>query len=278
MAQPPPGSNLTGAQKSAYAQQYGGTWNGSTYNPTGTAAPVAAAPIGAAPIPAATAAPAAAPINAPIGTGLGTTSGSSSSTYTSGSPVALQTATQPGAGGQTIQNQFRDALLGQLNTNPNTVSLSDPSLAPQVRAFQDAQTRSLAQQQQQLAEQAFAGGTRTTGAYGADLGALQQQQGEAIGQHNSDLIANEQQRRTQNLFNALGLGGNLLTQGSAQGIQNSLGQGDLALRGHLGRGQLGLGLLQTLLGDRQANDRLGFDAANAGQGFNQSAILKMLGL
>jgi hypothetical protein len=192
--------------------------------------------------------------------------------------VALQTATQPGAGGQTIQNQFRDALLGQLNTNPNTVSLSDPSLAPQVRAFQDAQTRSLAQQQQQLAEQAFAGGTRTTGAYGADLGALQQQQGEAIGQHNSDLIANEQQRRTQNLFNALGLGGNLITQGSAQGIQNSLGQGDLALRGQLGRGQLGLGLLQTLLGDRQANDRLGLDAGLGAANLNSAALIKALGL
>jgi hypothetical protein len=278
MAQPPPGSNLTGAQKSAYAQQYGGTWNGSTYNPTGTAAPVAAAPTPAAagttqaPAPAAPApAPAANALTANMGT-------STTGSWSSGSPVALQTATQPGAGGQTIQNQFRDALLGQLNTNPNNVSLSDADIAPQVRAFQDAQTRSLAQQQQQLAEQAFAGGTRTTGAYGADLGALQQQQGEAIGQHNADLLANAKNQRTQNLFNALGLGSGLITQGSAQGVQQGLGMADINLRNKLGTGQLGLGLLTTMLNDRQANDRLGFDAANAGQGFNQSAILKMLGL
>jgi len=202
---------------------------------------------------------------------------SSSSSFTSGSPLAVQTATQPGAGGQTIQNQFRNALLGQLNTNPNNVSLSDPSLAPQVRAFQDAQTRSLQQQQQQAAEQAFAGGVTHTGAYGADLAALQQQQGEAIAQHNSDLIANEQQRRTQNLFNALGLGGSLITQGSAQGVQQGLGMADINLRNKLGTGQLGLGLLQALLGDRQANNSLGLQAALGEMGFNQSAIQNILG-
>jgi hypothetical protein len=265
MAQPAPNPNFTGAQKTAYAQQYGGTWNGSTYNPAGTA--VAAPKPASAPAPAAPAAPAPAP-------NMGS---SSTSTYTSGSPVALQTATQPGANGQTIQNQFRNALLGQLNTDPNNVSLSDPSLAPQARAFQDAQTRSLQQGQQQLAEQAFAGGTGHTGAYSADLGALQQQQGEAIAQHNSDLIANEQQRRTQNLFNALGLGSGLITQGSAQGVQNSLGMADINLRNKLGTGQLGLGLLQALLGDRQANNSLGLQAALGEMGFNQVAIQNMLG-
>lgn len=267
MAIPAPDPNFTGAQKSQYAQQYGGYWDGSQYK-TGTAPAAAAspkpAPIAAAPAPAASPAP-----------NMGSVS---SSSYTSGSPLAVQTATQPGAGGQNIQTQFRDALLGQLNTNPNNVSLSDPSLAPQVRAFQDAQTRSLADQQRQLAEQAFAGGTRNTGAYGADLGALQQQQGEAIGQHNAGLIADEQQRRTQNLFNALGLGSGLITQGSAQGVQQGLGMADINLRNKLGTGQLGLGLLTTLLNDRQTNDRLGFDAANASMGFNQDAIIKALGL
>jgi hypothetical protein len=274
MGIPAPDPNFTGAQKSAYTKQYGGYFNGSQYSPTGTA-PVAAA---TTPKPAPIAAPAAAPAaGGVIGSNLGNYS--SGSSYSSGSPVALQTATQPGTpGGQTIQNQFRTALLGQLNTDPNNVSLSDPSLAPQVRAFQDAQTRSLADNQRELAEQAFAGGTRNTGAYSADLQSLRQQQGEAQAQHNADLLGQEKQQRTQNLFNALGLGSGLITQGSAQGIQNSLGMADVNLRGQLGRGQLGLGLLQAMLGDRQANDRLGLDAALGGANLNQSAIIKMLGL
>lgn len=265
MAQLPPDPNFTGAQKNAYTQQYGGYFSGSKYNPTGTAPAPVAAP---KPAPIAAAAPATPVPN------MGSVS---SSSYTSGSPLAVQTATQPGAGGQTIQTQFRNALLGQLNTDPNNVSLTDPALAPQARAFEDAQTRSLANQQRELAEQAFAGGTRNTGAYSADLQALRQQQGEAISQNNASLIANEQQRRNQNLFNALGLGSGLITQGSAQGVQQGLGMADINLRNKLGTGQLGLGLLQAMLGDRQANNRLGLDAALGSMGFNQDAILAMMG-
>ena len=244
VAQPPPNPNFTGAQKQQYAQQYGGYWNGSQYNPTGTAPP-ASAPVAAAPI--------AAPAN---------TATSASSTTSSTMPVGMSPAAGPG-----VQGAFQKSLLGLLSQDPNKVSLSDPDLAPQARAFQDAQTRSLQQQQQQLAEQAFAGGTRTTGAYGADLGALQQQQGEAIAQHNADLLGNAKQQRVQSLLGAMGLN-----------VQNTLGQGDLALRGELGRGQLGLGLLQALLGDRQANNALGLNAGEFMANLNQSALLKSLGL
>jgi len=238
------------------AQQLAGTQ-------TGLNAMTAPAPIAATAAPKAAAAQTGTAV-APLG------NQTSASSFTSGpSALQTQTATQPGQPGQpanTLQGSFRNALLGQLNQDPNNVSLSDPSLAPQARAFQDAQTRSLAQQQQQLAEQAFAGGTRNTGAYGADLGALQQQQGEAIGQFNAGLIGNEQQRRTQALLQSLGIGGNFLTAQSAQQIQSMLG-----------KGQLNLGLLQTLLGDRQANNSLGLQAALGAAGFNRDAMVNSLG-
>jgi hypothetical protein len=256
MAQLPPNPNFTGAQKDAYAKQYGGYWNGSTYNPTGTAPVAAATP---KPAPIAAGAPATPAPN------MGQTS--SSSTYTSGSPLVAPTATSAAPGGGTIQNSFRNALVSQLQTNPNKVAITDPDLAPQARAFEDAQTRTLAKQQQDLAEQAFAGGALRTGAYGADLAGLRQQQGEAIAQHNAGLIGDAQQRRTQALMQSLGIGGNFLTAQSAQGIQSSLGQG-----------QLKLGLLQALLGDRQANNQLGLNAALGGANLNQSAILHMLGI
>jgi len=181
------------------------------------------------------------------------------SSYNVGSPLAQQTVTSSGAGGGTIQNTFRDALLGVLNTNPNDVKLSDPDLAPQARAYQDAQTRSLGEQQRTAAEQGFASGALHTGAYGTTLGALQQQQGEAIGQFNANLLSQAKQQRLSTLLSSLGLGGDLINSASAQGVQSSLGQGDLNLRAMLGSGQLSLGLLQALLGDRQANNQLGYN-------------------
>jgi hypothetical protein len=195
------------------------------------------------------------------------------------------TSTTPSAaGGQTIQTQFRDALLGQLGTDPNNVSLTDPDLAPQARAFQNAQQRSQERAQQELAEQGFAGGALGTGAYGAELGAMEQARGESEAQFNADLLTNAKTQRTQNLFNALGLGQQQILGDEAGrrewdlGNANiKLGQSDLALREKLGKGQLSLGLLEALLGDRRANNSLGLQAALGTAGFNRDATLTALG-
>ena len=53
---------------------------------------------------------------------------------------------------------------------------------------------------------------------------------------------------------------------------------DIGLRQQLGQGQLSLGLLQAMLQDRQSEQPLGLEAGIAGQGFNQSAMIAMLGL
>lgn len=53
--------------------------------------------------------------------------------------------------------------------------------------------------------------------------------------------------------------------------QGDLGQLDIALRSTLGTGQLNLGLLQTLLGNNQANNSLGFSYAQLQALLNQNA-------
>jgi len=181
-------------------------------------------------------------------------------------------------GGPTIQTQFRDSLLKQLQTDPNNVSLSDPSLAPQMQAYQNAQQRSQQRAQQELAEQAFAGGTRGTGAYGAELNAMEQARGEAEAQYGAGLLQDEKTQRLESLFNALGLGQQQV-QGDEQlkqainagNQQFSLGQSDIALRKLLGQGNLSLGVLQALLGNRQANDQLGVNSALGLAGINAGA-------
>jgi hypothetical protein len=282
MAIPPPDPNFTGAQKTAYAKQYGGTWEGSRYNPTGVAS-TALKPVATAPKPA-TVAPkpaAVAPVAPPGYPGGG------SSSYTSGGTPPGTTFTSTPTPGQpaNIQNTFRDQLLKQLNTDVNNVKLTDPDLAPQQRAFQNAQQRSQERMQQDLAEQGFAGGALGTGAYGSDLRALEQQRGESEAQFDAGLLKEAKGLRTQNLFNALGMGQGQIQSDealrqalNAANQQYSLGAQDIGLRKQLGQGQLGLGMLQAMLQDRQSNNRLGLDAGIAGQGFNQSAILAMLGL
>ena len=180
---------------------------------------------------------------------------------------------QPGSAAPSLQTAFRDQLLTQLQQqNPNQLTLQDPFLAQQSQAFSDAQQRALARQQQSAAEQAFAGGALHTGAYQSSLAGLQQQRGEAEAQYNANLLGTARDQRMAELFQALGLA----KEYEALQAQTALGQGDLALRGQLGRGQLGLGLLQALLSDRQAANQLGLNAGIAGMGFNQTAMQQLL--
>ena len=230
----------------------------------------------------ATGAPAAAPAPAGPPMAAGTGPGAPSQVQVpQGYGTTATTAQQ--LGGATVQTAFRDQLLNQLRQDPNAVSLQDPALAAQTRAFSDAQQRAIARQQQSAAEQAFAAGAGGTGAYKTDLAGLQQQRGEAEAQYGAGLLGEARNQRMQELYNALGLARDTLAGGedvqlrnAALQAQTSLGQGDLALRGQLGRGQLGLGLLQALLGDRQAANRLGFDVGAFNANLNQSAMQQLL--
>ena len=167
----------------------------------------------------------------------------------------------------------------------NNVNLADPDLAPQQRAFQNAQQRSQERMQQDLAEQGFAGGSLGTGAYGNDLRAVEQQRGEQESAFDAGLLKEARGLRQQQYNNAMAMGQGQIQSDEAlrQAInasnqQYSLGAQDIGLRQQLGQGQLSLGLLQAMLQDRQSNNRLGLDAGIAGQGFNQSAMMAMLGL
>jgi len=283
MAIPAPDPNFSGAQKSAYAKQYGGYWSGSQYK-TGAApaAPATSVPKPAAPKPAAPLAPkpiAAAP--AP-----GYPGGGSSSSTSGGLPAGTTfNNTTPVDAPATIQNTFRDQLLKQLGTDVNNVNLSDPDLAPQQRAFQNAQQRSQERMQQDLAEQGFAGGVLGTGAYGSDLRNLEQARGESEGAFDAGLLKEAKGIRQQQYNNAMTMGQGQIQSDEAlrQAInasnqQYSLGAQDIGLRQQLGQGQLSLGLLQAMLQDRQSNNQLGLNAGIAGMNFNQSAIKAMLGL
>jgi hypothetical protein len=242
--------------------------------PAGTAIPAPAPIAGGAPAPAAPAKP----------------------QYAGGSlvpPGLGQTATTPQTpGGPTVQTAFRDQLLKQLAADPNSITLQDPALAAQTRAFSDAQQRAIERAQQEAAEQGFAGGTLGTGAYGQELRGLQQQRGESEAQFGAGLLGEARNQRMQELMNALGLARETIGQGEDIGIslkdlalreaglksQEKLGLSDIDLRRMLGQGNLKLGLLQAMMQDRQAANRLGFDIGSFGANLNQNAMLAALGM
>lgn len=205
--------------------------------------------------------------------------------------------TQPPA---TINDAFRQALMTQLNTNPNQVDRS--VIDPQVAAYRTGQQRSQERAQNQLAEQAALEGTSTSGGALADKLGLEQGRGLNESTFESQLVGQQLMQQRQQLMQAIQLAqqyGTSQDQLALQDklaamdaairekgldVQSSLGQGDLALRGQLGRGQLqlgqgqlNLGLLNSLIGQQQGNDQLGFNYTALQNSANRDAILALLG-
>lgn len=214
-------------------------------------------------------------------------------------PAPPSTPATPGApAAPTVASAFKDALLNMMNQTQQPVSLSDPTLKPQADAFAVQQQRATQQAREAMAERRAASGQLSdragSGAFDSDLRGMLGQQGESIGRFNAGLIGGEAQSRKQQLLQAMGLAGNQvnaeegralqerLAQLDAQirreGIssQTGLGQGDLALRGELGRGNLNLGLLGLLQGGSQFGQNLGAQLGMFSANQNQDALLRLL--
>lgn len=204
----------------------------------------------------------------------------------------------------TIAGSFQQALINKLNPGP--VSVNDPSVQPAIRANQLAEQRGLEAQRAQLAEQAAHDGTDSSGAFRTNLAGLTADSAARQGQFAGDAVQHQSDLNNQALLAALGLGGGFLQQNATRdqqgsqfaqslaeqkrqadqdaelrklGIttQGSLGQGDLALRGRLGEGQLNLGLLGALLQNNQFGRQLDQQGAQFGQSLDLQGLLGLLG-
>lgn len=240
----------------------------------------------------------------PVGTG-----GTQATTTTAPANTSTQTqgTTPPKTTTPTIQSQFRDSLLGMLQSSQTPPSLSDPTLAPAYRAYQGAQQRAYETNRAALAERAAATGDLESGGFDLGVRQLGEQRAQDTAGFGAGLLQQESNARRQALLSGLGLAGNLLSdeerlaltrelglsdldlrqllgQGSLAnqlyGLQTQaqLGQGELQLRQLLGTGQLGLGLLDLLLSDRYRNTALGAGIGANEYGYNQNALLSLLGL
>ena len=157
--------------------------------------------------------------------------------------------------------------------NPGDVA-SDPLYQQAVRQNQIQQLRNQDRQRKSLAERTAAtGGTTRSGGFNVGVAGIQERAGENAAQYRSGLAMDRLQQREAQLVQAIQIAravgqDDMANQLELQrmAIQKELGDRDLALRGELGRGQLGLGY-----------DQLGFNYANLMQNANRDAVLAALG-
>ena len=210
-------------------------------------------------------------------------------------PSALQTQADAGLG----------QLLGQLG---QPVSITDPSLAGASNAFRAASERGLERARNIAAERANAGGTLNSGNFDNTVQSLAAATDQGIAANDAALVQGETEQRRQALLQALGLA-NTSAQGQrGQELQEMFGVGDMALGGRgqdlqgalgfgnldlqrvlgmgdldlrrllgqqqygLGRGALGIDLLNSLMQNDQFYSSLGLNASQFLQNQNNTAM------
>lgn len=140
------------------------------------------------------------------------------------------------------------------------------------RNVQQGSNRLRAQQAERAAREGSAG----TGGSDVLNDAILQKEAEGVADFQSGLIGDELKTQRATLQEAIQLAIQTGQQDKARELQERLGEMDIDLRRYLGKGQLGLGLLQALMGDQQFYDRLGLDWAGLQNKANTDAINAIL--
>jgi hypothetical protein len=203
---------------------------------------------------------------------------------TAGGQVAQGTPT-------TVAGAFQQALINRMA--PPDVTSSNPAISGSITANRNAETRGLGNTQRMLAERAA-----STGQTGAQEVGLRQAIGESAGRqgaYEGNALYGLHQQQEQNLSQALGLGGSMLSdqahieaqqalaqlqaqlqrEGLAQ--QGQLGNRELDIRDSLGQGNLGLGYAGLLQGGEQFRQGLGANMGIEQARLNMQAMLGMFG-
>jgi hypothetical protein len=205
-------------------------------------------------------------------------------------PAVAGAQTQQGAP-TTIAGAFQQALVNRLA--PQDITSQNPAIKGSIAANRNAEQRGLSRTQEALAERGAA-----TGQVGAQETGLRQAIGESAGRQGAfegNALFGLHQQQQQDLTNALGLGGELLSDQQRQdlqrygidldatlrreglGAQTQLGNRELDIRDQLGRGNLGLGYAGLAQGGQQFGQQLGANLGIEQARLNQSALLSLLG-
>lgn len=163
---------------------------------------------------------------------------------------------------QALQAQQRQSLMDLMQgKTPVTLDPNDPAIAAQRSSFDRTNSMVTGRQRLAAAERNAARGTLGAGGFDANLAGVENDAATRKSAFEGDLLSRERQGQIDRLMQSLGM-----TQQ----------YGATQLQGQLGRGQLGLGLLNALLGDKQANNLLGFNYTSLQNQMNNQALQNIL--
>ena len=195
-------------------------------------------------------------------------------------PAAPVAPTLPQQQAQT-QSQVQTVLQDLLAKNPGTVDPNSAEMRQQRGAFQRQQQRAIERARLASAERNNA--TGATGALDGDVNRINLSAADQAGNFEAGLVTQELGAQRQQLMQALEIAASQGDRQAVVALQERLGLLDATLRREgyslqerLGRGQLGLGLLEAQMRDRQQNNALGFNYAQLGNQSNTALMQSLI--
>lgn len=183
------------------------------------------------------------------------------------------------ATGSLAQTQLQQLMTTGSTDAMSNVDMNNPAIVAQRTAFERGNDRARGRERLAAAERAAARGTLGTGGFDANLAAAEQGAGDRAVDFESQLMRSELQGQRDRVQNAIQLATQSGDAAQARALQerlatidNQLRKEGMTMQNKLGQGQLGLGLLQALLGDKRAGDALGFNYAALGQQANMGML------
>ena len=173
--------------------------------------------------------------------------------------------------------QLQQRIAEMLRTQTGDVNTNSQEYQSQRGAFQRGQGRQLERAKNAAAERAASSGTLASGGFEATQQGIDQAAAGQAGDFEAGLAVQQIGRQREDLQQAMQLAQQAGLATEARQLQEKLGQADLELRRYLGRGQLGLGMLGTLLNNQQAGNQLGFNYAQLQNQMNQQSLQQLLG-
>ncbi len=183
-----------------------------------------------------------------------------------------------------VQQQIQELLNTGSTPAMSNVDPNNPAMVAQRNAFNRMNERGGTRERLSAAERASARGTLGTGGFDAGQQSIEQGMGDRAAGFESQLMSQELQGQRDRVMQAMQMASQ--SGDSAQSralserlatIDNQLRREGMTMQNRLGQGQLGLGLLQALMGDRRAGDALGFNYAQLGQQGNSDLMRMILG-
>lgn len=223
----------------------------------------------------------------PAGQAPNTVQGAAGAAQTySGAPGA---APSPYTANQGTQDVVRNTYL-QRATQGTQIDRNDPNIRQQAEPYAAAVERARRQQISEAAERASARGLGESGAMDIERRMATERAGQATGQFESQLVGRELSNRRDEINDALGKLGGMLSADQMSALQRELAQLDaqlkrlgietgagtasaeLSLRDKLGTGGLNIDLMRLLQSGQQFGDQLGFNIADREAYYNNLAL------